>query len=104
MVVNLLIRIGTYEKFNEAMIFFKERGYKWASGTELVPINEKNKGDIDYDKWTIHKSETMFIVNVKKKTISLSELTLIHKNNIEGDWVMNLNTFDKKEKQVLKNI
>lgn len=102
MISKLFIRIGTYEKFNEAMIFFKERGYKWASGAELLPVKDENKGDIDYDKWTIHKSETMFIVNVKRMTISLTELSLIHKNNIEGDWVMNLSTFDKKVKQIKK--
>lgn len=102
MAVNLFIRVGSYEKFNEAMVFFKERGYTWASGKELTIVEDCNKGDIDYDKWLIHKSETMFIININKKIISLTELNLIHRYNIEGEWVMNLSTFDKKVKQLKK--
>lgn len=103
-VSNLFIRIGTYEKYNEAMVFFSERGFTWASGKELNVVDENHKGDVDYDKWLIHKSETMFNINVRKKTISLTELALIQKYKLEGDWVMNLSTFDSKFNKINKNI
>lgn len=102
MTTNLFVRIGTYEKYNEAMLFFSERGYKWASGAELQVVNEYQRGNIDFDKWLIHKSETMFNINVVKKTITLTELALIQKYKLDGEWVMNLSTFDNKCKQLNK--
>lgn len=104
MTTNLFIRIGTYEKYNEAMVFFDERGFTWSSGAKMNVVTEEHKGDIDFDKWVIHKSETMFNINVVKKTISLTELNLIQKYKLEGDWVMNLSTFDNKYKQIIKNL
>ena len=104
MTTNLFIRIGTYEKYNEAMEFFDARGFTWASGGKLNVVKEENRGNIDFDKWLIHKSETMFNVNVLKKTIALTELNLIQKYKLGGDWVMNLSTFDKKYKQVIKEL
>ena len=47
MTTNLFVRIGTYEKYNEAMLFFSERGYKWASGADLQVVNEYQKVNID---------------------------------------------------------
>ena len=102
MTTNLFIRIGTYEKYNDAMLFFDERGYTWASGEKLKVVEEYKRGNIDFDKWLIHRSETMFNVNVDKKTISLTELNLIKKYNLQGEWIMNLTTFDSKIKKLKK--
>lgn len=103
MTTNLFIRIGTYEKYNESMLFFSERGYKWASGNELKIVEEKDKGNVDFDKWLIYKSESMLKINILKKTISLTKLSLMQKYKMEGEWVMNLSTFDKKYNQLIKN-